>query len=321
MSFRWLAAFAPVAMISLPSSAQTTLPAVLAHSYVVTPSPANAPSLPFQPIGPSDLLRLFVYDSPELSQEFRIDSQGLLQLPMLLKPIRATGLLPDELGQQITGALKAQHLFVNPIVDVAVVEYRSRSVTVAGAVKSPATIQDFGNLHLLDAIDGAGGLLPDAGPDITVEQNGQHIKSISVHDLLDGRHPELNIAIVAGATIRIPECPKVFVVGNVKQSGSFPYSDPHDATVLKVLAMSGGIDSFSSRKAYIYRLTPGTSSKTVIEVQLRAMLDRKVDDFELAPNDLLYIPTNRKLKGAADVLNHITGMGNTAVSAAIWSSR
>jgi hypothetical protein len=40
----------------------------------------------------------------------------------------------------------------------------------------------------------------------------------------------------------------------------------------------------------------------------------------LAANDILYIPTNRGMKNTASFLNHISGMGNTAVSTAIWSS-
>jgi protein involved in polysaccharide export with SLBB domain len=50
------------------------------------------------------------------------------------------------------------------------VEYRSRDVTVAGAVKTPMTIQELGDLRVLGALSQAGGLLPEAGPEIIVEQ-------------------------------------------------------------------------------------------------------------------------------------------------------
>ena len=117
----------------------------------------------------------------------------------------------------------------------------------------------------------------------------------------------------------MPECDQVFVVGDVKRPGAFPFRDLHDTTVLQLLALSGGLDSFSQRKAYIYRAEPGNPHKREIEVPLRRILDRKSGDVRLAPNDILYIPTNGKLKASASVLNHVTGMGNAAVSAAIWS--
>ena len=53
---------------------------------------------------------------------------------------------------------------------------------------------------------------------------------------------------------------------------------------------------------------------------LRRILDRKASDVTLMANDILYVPINGKLKASATVLNHVTGMGNTAVSAAIWSA-
>jgi polysaccharide export outer membrane protein len=57
----------------------------------------------------------------------------------------------------------------------------------------------------------------------------------------------------------VPECQQVFVVGDVKRPGAFPFQDMQDITVLKLLALSGGLDSFSHNKAYIYRTEPGIS--------------------------------------------------------------
>jgi polysaccharide biosynthesis/export protein len=270
-------------------------------------------------IGASDLIHLTVYDSPELSQSFRVDKQGHLNLPLLRAPLRAEGLMPNALRDEIAAALRAQHLFVDPVVDVSVVEYRSRDVTVSGAVKMPLTIQEIGNLRLLGALSQAGGLLPEAGPEISVEQATGPIQHISVRELFDGSHPELNIPILAGAQIRVPQYDRVFVVGNVKRPGAFPFQNLQDTTVLQLLALSGGLDSFSLNKAYIYREQTGSTQKAEIEIPLRLILDRKAQDIKLAANDILYVPTNRKLKASAGVLNHVTGIGNTAVSAAIWA--
>jgi polysaccharide biosynthesis/export protein len=286
---------------------------------VIPATPAGGSNLPFLPIGASDLVRLTVYDSPELSVSFRVDKQGNLNLPLLNQPIPAAGLMPDELRDKIAAALKAQHLLVNPVVDVSVVEYRSREVTIAGAVKTPMTVQELGDLRVLGALSQAGGLLPEAGPEIIVEQADGSSQRLSVRELFDGLHPKLNIPVLAGAQIRVPECERVFVVGDVKRPGAFPFVDVKDTTVLQLLALSGGLDSFSRNKAYIYRTEPGSAEKTEIEVPLRRILNRKTEDVKLAPNDILYVPTNGKLKASASVVNHVTGMANTAVSAAIWA--
>jgi polysaccharide export outer membrane protein len=307
-------------LISIVAAAQRLPSPQPGPVSTAAPVAIGGSNLPFQPIGASDLVRLTVDDSPELSQTFRVDQHGYLNLPLLNKPIPAAGLMPDVLRDKIAAALRAQHLLVNPVVDVSVVEYRSRDVTVAGAVKTPMTIQELGDLRVLGALSQAGGLLPEAGPEIIVEQANGSAQRISVRQLFDGLHPQLNIPITAGAQIRVPQCEQVFVVGDVKRPGAFPYQDMHDTTVLKLLALSGGLDSFSRNKAYIYRTESGDVQKTEIEVPLKRILDRKAEDVKLAPNDILYVPTNGKLKTSASVLNHVTGMGNAAVSAAIWSS-
>ena len=67
-------------------------------------------------------------------------------------------------------------------------------------------------------------------------------------------------------------------------------------------------------------MEPGSDQKKEIEIPLRRILDRKSEDVALSADDILYIPTNRKRKDAASVLNHVSGMGGAAASAAIWSA-
>jgi polysaccharide export outer membrane protein len=222
-----LASGVALALFSLATAAQRLSSPQPAPSFPAVPATIGGSNLPFQPIGASDLVHITVNDSPELSQTFRVDKEGNLNLPLLHHPIPAVGLMPDVLRDDIAAALKAQHLLVNPVVDVSVVEYRSREVTVAGAVKTPIVIQEFGNLRLLAALSQAGGLLPEASPEIIVEHASGNSQRISVRELFDGYHPALNISLEAGASsitrstrprcapsaIRIPISPVRWVTG------------------------------------------------------------------------------------------------------------
>jgi protein involved in polysaccharide export with SLBB domain len=210
--------------------------------------------------------------------------------------------MPNVLGDEVAAALRAQHLLINPIVVVSLVEYGSRGATVAGTVKTPSTVQDLGNLRVLAAQVQAGGLLPEAGPEIIVEQPDGTTQRLSARELFDGLHPELNIPVGVGAQIMVPECERVFVAGVVKRPDAFPFLSVEDTTVLQMLALSRGLDSFSRNKVYIYRTEPGESKKREIEVSLKRILDRKAPDVKLAPNDILWVPTNGMMKASASVL-------------------
>src|SRR5712692_1771319 len=96
---------------------------------------AAAVNLPAQKIGADDLVAISVYDSPELTRTVRVSGEGQIRLPMLHKTIQAAGLVPGELETAIVQALRAEQILVDPVVTVTVAEYRSRPISVVGAVK------------------------------------------------------------------------------------------------------------------------------------------------------------------------------------------
>src|SRR5205085_11075379 len=123
-------------------------------------------NLPAQRIGADDLIALQVYDSPEFTRTVRVGPDGDIRLPMVKQRIKAEGLMPNELEAKIAEALKQEQLIVDPFVTVSMVEYHSRPISVAGAVKRPLTFQAIGGVTLLDALTRAEGLSQDAGGEI-----------------------------------------------------------------------------------------------------------------------------------------------------------
>jgi protein involved in polysaccharide export with SLBB domain len=99
----------------------------------------------------------------------------------------------------------------------------------------------------------------------------------------------------------------------VRRPGSFPFQSIEDTTVLQLLALSGGLDSFSRNKAYIYGTEPGNPKKRQIEVRLKRILDRKAPDVKLAPNDILYVPTKGKLRAGASLIGLVSAVAPDAV--------
>jgi polysaccharide export outer membrane protein len=267
-----------------------------------------------EPVGPGDLIFIAVTGSPDLSRSYRISADGTISLPLTHQSIQVAGMAPAAVANVVAKELTQEKVLVEPIVSVVVMDYRSRKVSVVGAVKAPVIIQAVGQLKLLDAIARAQGFSPDAGPEVIVTVPGvgsekAQVTRIPIKELISGRNPDLDIQLHGGEEIRVPEARKLFVVGNVRLPGTYPLSDIEGTTVLKALALTQGTLPFTAREAYVYRLTDGSDVRQEIPVPLHDILHRKSPDFALKADDILYIPENGGAHLTATVLDRITGFG------------
>jgi polysaccharide export outer membrane protein len=283
-------------------------------------------NLPAQPIGANDLVAVSVYDAPELTRTVRVGADGLMRLPMLKQRIKAQGRMPSELETAIASELVSEQLIVDPVVTVAIAEYDSRPISVAGAVKLPLTFQASGPVTLLEAITKAGGLAPEAGSEILVSRtrpgkDGSSmalVQRIPVKGLIGAADPGLNIALTGGEEIRVPEAGKVYVIGNVKKPGAFVVQDGAESTVLKMLALSEGLTPYSSKDAYIYR-REANGGKNEIEIPLSRIMERKAPDAPLEANDILYVPDNKGRRMTLGALEKVLAFGGGAGAALIYA--
>ena len=286
-------------------------------------------NLPSGPIGKNDLVGISVYDSPEFTRTVRISADGELRLPMLQKAIPAAGMYPQELEKAIRQALIDEQVLIDPIVTVSIVEYRSRPISVVGAVRTPVTFQDSGVVTLLDALSQAGGLTENAGKEILVSDPqisstgnaAPAVQHVPVRSLYDGVDPSLNMVLHGGEVIRVPEAGRVYVLGNVKKPGMFLLTDDYPGSVLKALALSDGLDHFSSDTAYIYRTDPGSTQKREIPIELKKIIHRKSPDVALSANDILYIPEASGRKAAATTLERATMIGVALAGTFVYLSQ
>jgi len=295
----------------------------ISHSHVPGPQTSAAATgivLPADSLGRDDLLEITVPYCPELSGNFRVDSDGKLALPLLESSIAVAGRTPREVAALIKRALTSEQIMADPSVSVSVLEYRSRTVIVLGAVQHPLTFQATGETTLLDAIALAGGLAPTAGPSIlinfprsTLEGASENsIRTIPVHELLASGDPAYNLRLHGGEEIRIPEAGKIFVAGNVVHPGMYSMQGDQETTVLKALALSQGLQSYSATIAYIYRRPASGGPPAEIRVPLTQIMARKEPDVPLLAEDILYVPDAKGKRITGRILSQITGFGQTA---------
>lgn len=293
--------------------------------------PDDTPNLPVQKLGIDDLVGVSVYDASELSRSYRIDAEGNIHLPMVRQRVRAAGLLPSELEDAIASALVDEHIMVNPVVTVSVVEYHSRPITIMGAVRSPVTFQATGTTTLLDALSRAGGIADNAGAEILVSRPAQNnapngppaelTQRIAIRPLLEGTDQASNIKLQGGETIRVPDAGRVYIIGNVKRPGPYPIGDGSEGGILKAMSYAGGLDSFAAHIAYIYRINDATGRKDEIPVNISRILARKAPDVPLYADDTLYIPNRAGLRASAKTLELGVGIGLAVTTILVYILR
>jgi polysaccharide export outer membrane protein len=258
----------------------------------------------------NDLVSINIYGEGDLSRTVRVGSDGAIRLPLVQRKVKADGLMPEELEKAIGEAFEAEQILVHPWVTVTVAEYHTLlPISVAGAVHNPITFEPTDRTTLLEAITHAGGLLPEAGPDILITRSPQEpAQRIAVRTLIDAADPSANLMLQGGEEIRVPEAGKIFVVGNVRVPGGFPVHDSSEATVLKAIAMTQGLAPYASNEAYIYR-RDATGAKAEIPVDLTKIMQRKAPDVPLLANDILYVPDRSGKRIAMTVLERVFTVG------------
>jgi polysaccharide biosynthesis/export protein len=318
MQARILLAFWILSLAPLGAAAQSEPNQPAPPSDSTQSSQVWATNLGDEPVGAGDLVYITVTGSPEFTRSYRVSNDGDISIPLAPKPISVIGLAPAAIANAVSDALIRNRILVAPIVSAAVLEYKSRQVTVAGAVNTPVIIQATGSIKLLDAIARAHGVAPDAGAEVIISSldkttGNRKSTSIPIKDLLSGEDQKLNIPLHGGEEVRVPEAAKLFVSGNVKLPGLYRINDVEGSSVLRALALSQGILPDSAKQAYVYRMVAGANERQEIAIPLQDILHRKAADVPLQANDILYVPASRG-PHLASILKGMAGLGQAALT-------
>lgn len=147
---------APAAVPAMPapqaSAATAQRPMFAAVSPIAPPAKSG---LKDYRIGPDDLLEVQVFGVDQLSRTVRVNSRGLISLP-LVGIVPVGGSTAQEAEAAITARLAESYL-QDPQVSLFIKEYTSQRVTIEGAVNKPGIYPLRGETSLLQSLALAGG--------------------------------------------------------------------------------------------------------------------------------------------------------------------
>ena len=165
-----------IGMALIPGMTSCTAPSLPPlPTPIENSSPANVvqaqPRVPTAgySLGAGDVLRINVYDHPDLSQEVTLEADGSFQYPLIGR-VEAAGLIGPQVEELLTKRLATGYL-VSPQVSVTITKHKSQQVYVMGAVKSPGPLPLERKSTLLEMLSAAGGPTTDAGLEILLVRN------------------------------------------------------------------------------------------------------------------------------------------------------
>jgi polysaccharide export outer membrane protein len=262
--------FAGLAAALLPVSAA-------AEARVDTrPAPADEYRL-----APGDLVRVGVFQNPELTLEARLSEAGTLSYP-LLGSLRLAGMAVPAAERLIADGLRTGGYVRNPQVTLSLLQARGRQASVLGQVNRPGRFAlESADTRLTDLLALAGGAAP-GGADLVVvtgTRSGQPFRAeVDLPAVFAAGGRERDLAIQHGDVVWVERQPMVYIYGEVQRPGALRLE--RGMTVLQALASGGGLTGRGTERGLRVHRQGADGTTATLEPRLT---DR------LQPGDVLFV--------------------------------
>ena len=206
-------------------------------------------------LGPDDSVQVIVYGQSEFNVTTRVKADGSIVMP-LIGIVNARGETNITLAKSITDKLVASGYLKQPLVNIEVGSYVSRSVNIAGAVGAPGIVPLDRPYHALEALLKVGWVRGDGANFVYLRRPGQPERKLEVEQLVRG-DANADPLLVPGDTLFVPPAETFFIYGQINgpgMKGILP-----GMTIRQAIALSGGVSA--SGKADKVGLVRGNSKE------------------------------------------------------------
>jgi len=226
-------------------------------------------------LGPGDVIRVAVYQNPDLSLETRLSESGEISFP-LIGVVKLGGLSVPNAQKRIAKALLDGKFVLRPQVNIQLVQIRSSQISVLGQVGRPGRYPIEGQgTRVSEMIALAGGVAQGGSEVVTLvgTRDGKQVKySIDLPAVLQAGRTQSDVVVADGDILYVDRAPILYIYGEVGRPGQARLES--GMTVRQALASSGGITPRGTQRGLrIHRRDPDGTLR-VIEPKMDDLVER-----------------------------------------------
>lgn len=231
-----------------------------------TPTQTGAPAAQEYRLGSGDVVRIAVYQNPDLTLETRIAETGLVSYP-LLGNVRIGGLSVTAAEKLIADGLRNGNFVRQPQVTIVVLQVRGNQASVLGQVNRPGRYPlEVADMRLTDLLALAGGTGPNGADTVVVTgtRNGRPMRvEVDLPAVFAPGGRDKDILILNGDTLWVDRQPIVYIYGEVQRPG--PMRLERGMTLMQALATGGGLTQRGTEKGIRVHRRAGDGKVQVIQ--------------------------------------------------------
>lgn len=200
-------------------------------------------------LGAGDVVRISVYQNPDLLLEARVSESGVISYP-LLGSVAIGGLGVTQAEKLIADGLRNGNFVKQPQVSILVVQVRGNQASVLGQVNRPGRFPiESGEMRLTELLATAGGVAATGADIVTLvgKRNGQPLRlQVDLPTLFRSGKAGDDPIVQNGDTVYVDRAPIVYIYGEVQRPGALRLE--RGMTLLQALATGGGLTQRGTEK-------------------------------------------------------------------------
>jgi polysaccharide biosynthesis/export protein len=241
----------------------------------VTVALAQVPPRAEPVLGVGDVVKITVYQNPDLTVEARVSELGQVNFP-LIGVVTIGGLSVSQAQALIEKRLRDGGFVLKPQVTIQTTQIRSSQVSILGQVAKPGRfpIEIVGS-KVSEMIAAAGGVIAGGADIVTLVGNrdGKPIKlDIDLPLILQQGRADLDIPVENGDIIYVDRAPTAYIYGEVQRPGALRVE--RGLTLLQALAQSGGLTPRGTERGMKVHRRDSSGVVKIMDIRMNDLVER-----------------------------------------------